>query len=206
MTLRFPVDNLPENMQAWRRALENTLDIADSAQTNARSIISGTRQSIASNYGLGSRLEGAVGNISDKVYSQLGNYQGSPASAVTLQRAWTNVAGILTLTSPNFVSNISLAVAGAYDYAISGGTTGATYSTWNRISVSGAFTAQKYVYPANFSQILFSAQNVPPNTNISMRMQAWGYVKNTNGTYVNGTLSTATVVRISAALRAIALV
>lgn len=206
MTTRFPPANLPAGMGPFRNTLEHTLNIAENAQDNSFGISSSMRQSIASNYGLGSRLADNVGSLGNKVYTQLGNYQGSPAAAVTLQRSWTNIASTLTLTTPAYVTNISLAVAGTYDFSITGGNPGGTYLNWQRINVSGAFTDNKILPRSNYGQILFSAESVPASTNIVLRMQSWGYIKNTDGTFVNGTLGTASVVKISAALRAIALV
>lgn len=206
MTSRFPTDNLPPNMQPWRRAMENTLHIAESAQENSEAIIRSARQSVASNYGLGERLVSGAGSLSGKVYSQLANMQSSPASSVALQRSWTNVDGTLTLTTPAFVSNVSLSIANAYDFAVSGGSTGGIYYIWPRIQVTGAISATRYMSRENYGQVLVTAEAVPASSNITIRVQTWGYIKNTNGTFVNGTLGTASVVRLSAALRAVALV
>jgi hypothetical protein len=206
MSTRFPPANLPPEMGAYRSTLENMLSLSENAQDNAESIVNSLRQSNASNYGLGGRLTEDAGTLSNKVYTQLGNYQGSPGASVTLQRSWNNIAGTLTLISPNFVSNISLAVAGTYDFSITGGSAGAMYYNWQRINASGGIVGNKLLPRTNYGQVLFSAENVPANTNIVLRLQSWGYVKNTDNSYVNGTLGTSSIVRISATLRAIALV
>lgn len=206
MSTRFPVANLPTPMSPWQRALENTLTIAENAQTNTDDVLSGMRQSVASNYGLGSRLTTNAGSLSGKVATDLQNMQGSPASAVTLQRSWTNLDGTISITTPPFAANIALAVAGTAFLDVSGGSAGATYSQWQRINISGALTANKTVARTNFGQVLFAWQNVPASSALTVRMQVWGFIENPDLTYVNGSISTLSVVRLATSLRAIALV
>lgn len=206
MTTRFPADNLPPNMQEWRRGVENTLQITQNAQDNAEEIIRSARQSIASNYGLGERLTSQAGSLAGTVYTQLANYQGSPGSAVTLQRSWNNIAGTLTLTTPNFVSNVSIAVAGAYDFEITTGSTVGTYLVWPRISATGGITATRMLPRENYGQVLLTGDAIPANTNIVLRIQAWGFVRYNDGSIANGNITTVSTVRMSATMRAVALV
>lgn len=207
MTTRFPPDNLAPEAQPWRRALENALSAAEGSHENAASILSALRQSNASNYGLGSRVTQNAGSLSNKVATALGNLQASPASSVTLQRAWTNLGTTLTVTTPAYATNVALNVAATAWLDISAGVGGGTFSNWVRVNVTGGITDTKIIPRVNFGQVIFTGSNVPASTNIVMQMQVWGYVTNTDGvTFQNGTISTSSVMRMSAALRSIALV
>lgn len=206
MSTRFPIANLPENMGDYQRALENSLSVSDNAQVNTQSILSGLQQSVASNYGLGGRLTESAGTLDGKVVTRIGNYLGTISSTVTLQRSWNNLGNTLTLTTPNFVSNVAITVAGTADYSITGGSSGAVYYNWHRVVLNGAVNASRMLPYRNFAQTLVQASEVPANSNITLQMQTWGYIRNTNGTFVNGTLASGTIVRLLATLRAIALV
>lgn len=193
-------------MQPFGRALENSLTITADAQRNTSNIVASMRQSVASNYGLGDRLTNDVGTLSDKVYTQIGNHQVSPAAAVTLQRAWTNLGTATTVTSPPFVSNVALSVAGTAWLDVSGGVAGGTYSHWLRVAVSGTLTGSGTLPRNNFGQVLFFWDNVPASTVITLRMQVWGIIYNPDNSVSNGSIGTPSIIRIAPALRAIALV
>lgn len=206
MSTRLPPSNLPDTMQPFGRALENSLTITADAQRNTANIVASMRQSVASNYGLGDRLTNDVGTLSNKVYTDLKNHQVSPAAAVTLQRAWTNIGTSFTMTSPAYTSNVALSVAGTAWLDVSGGMAGGTYSHWLRISVTGTLTGNRTLPRHNFGQVLFFWDSVPPSTVLTIRMQVWGIIYNPDTTVANGSIGTASIIRISPALRAIALV
>lgn len=206
MTTRFPAAYLPDNMQAYQRALETQINIAENAQDNSDSIIAGMRQSVGSNYGLGSRLPATAGDLTNKVVTNLQTVAGSPAASVTLQRSWTNLFGTITVTTPAFVSNVTLAVAAVSALDITGGSTGAQFSRWVRINVGGGIVATRMMPQQNFGQVLLTGLAVPASTNITIATQIWGFVQNTDNTFVNGTVGTASTVRIATNMRAIALV
>lgn len=193
-------------MQAYQRVLESTINIAENAQDNTDNIVAGVRQSVGSNYGLGSRLPASAGSLSNKVVTNLQTISGSPAATVTLQRSWTSLFGTITVTTPAFKTNVTLAVAATTALDISGGATGAVFSRWVRVVVSGGIIANRMVAQQNFGQILFTAQDVPPSTNISVATEIWGFVQNPDNSFVNGSVSTASTVRIATNMRAIALV
>jgi hypothetical protein len=58
----------------------------------------------------------------------------------------------------------------------------------------------------NYGQVLITGNAIPANTNIVLRIQAWGFVRYNDGSIVNGTITTVSTVRMSATMRAVALV
>lgn len=205
MTTRYPPANLPSNMTNYQRALENTLNIAESAQDNANNIISSMRQSIASNYGLGSTLPGRAGNLTDKVATNLQSMQMSLPSSIPFTRSWTTIGNPIQIASPAFLSNVALSVAATTLLDITGGS-GGVYSYWLRVNVSGAFSTSKMIPIQNFGQVLFSADEIPPSSVVSVRLQIWGTIQNPDNTFVDGVLTTSTFLRLSTSMRSIALV
>jgi hypothetical protein len=206
MSTRHPAANLPPNMEDYRRALEHTLTIAEDAQANSSNVLGSMRQSIASNYGLGSRVPTGAGSLSTKVGTDLQNLSTNPAATVTLQRTWNNLGSAITVTSPAFSSNIALSVAGTAWLDVTGGDPGAVYSHWLRIQLTGGMTGTKVIPRTNFGQIIFTDTSVPASTNITVRMQVWGNIQNPDNSFVNGSISTSTVVRLATSMRAISLV
>ncbi len=206
MSTRFPPSNLPDTMRPYGRALENSLTITADAQRNASNIVASMRQSVASNYGLGDRLTNNVGSLSNKVYTEIKDHQVSPAAAVTFSRAWNNVGTAVTLTSPAFVSNVALSVAGTAWLDITGGVGGGVYSHWLRIAVSGTLTGNRILPRNNFGQVLFYWDEVPASTVLTLRMQVWGIIYNPDNSVSNGLIGTPSIIRMAPALRAIALV
>ena len=205
MTTQLPPSHLPVPMQPYGRALENSVAITQGAQDNTSSIIRSMRQSVASNYGLGGTLTNNAGNLSDKVFSSLRNVQSTPLTG-TLQRTWQNYGSPLSITSAPFASNVALSVSGASQIDIFGGDTGAIYQMWHRVVISGGVSATRMISVVNYGQTLFYWNSVPANTGITLQLQLWGYIKNPDGTFTTGNLLGTSVVRLSAALRSIALV
>lgn len=206
MTTQFPPANVPANMQPFARAVENSIAITEGSQDNTGNIIRSMRQGIASNYGLGQTLTNNAGNIADKVHTSLHNAQGTLSSTRPLQRTWTDFGDALNLTSAPFTSNVSLAVSAAAYRDVTGGDPGATYSHWLRINITGGVTGNKFISRTDYGQTLFFWDNVPASSSITLKLQIWGFIHNPDNTYEDGILETASIVRISAAQRAIALV
>lgn len=206
MTTRFPPDNLPDNMQDYRRALETTLTVAETAQENTQAILAGMRQSVASNYGLGSRLTANAGSLNGKVSTSLHNLQWSPTSAVTLQRSWNNLGGVISIVSPGFTSNMVLSIAATGYLAVTGGIAGGSYSHWLRVQALNGLSGTRMVSRNDFSPVMLTWNAVPPSTAFQVRLQVWGLIYNPDGTIANGSIGTSSVFRMAGTLRAIALV
>ncbi len=102
---------------------------------------------------------------------------------------------------------MALGVAVAVQLAVTGGVSGGTYAHWLRIHVTGgAVTGDKMISRTDYPQKLFFWDSVPASSSITLNLQVWGFIENPDHSFVDGTIGTTSIRRISSSLRAIALV